>query len=201
MRVILRGAQLPRVTQPFNPRFTTQLWSSWAPSTVLLPKTCVLAKQPATCQGLLALTSSWVPAAPVWARTACPLCVGGAVLPVAPGSEIRPLGSAIGRKHLGRTGSHGIGQPRPRLPRPIRGQIFWEPLYKPRLSSELFPGEARAFTFFGSPCHRRGCRDTGTRGPRAAGASASRVPLPAGGPPLWSQKTPIRSWGSRLLAE
>lgn len=56
------------------------------------------------------------------------------------GSEIRPLGPAIGRKHLGRTGSHGIGQPHPRGPRPIRSQIFWEPLYKPRLSSRLFPG-------------------------------------------------------------
>lgn len=84
------------------------------------------------------------PAAPAQARTACPLLGGAVPAPMASGSQIRPLSLAISRKQLGRTGSHCAGQPRPPPRWPIRGQIFWEPLYKPQPGSQLFPGKRRA---------------------------------------------------------
>lgn len=150
-----------------EPTAATQLDSNYsAPSTNLYAMTGHPLR-------LLTLTPCWAPAAPARARTACPL-LGGLSPPVASGSQIRPLGLAISRKQLGRTGSHSAGQPRPPQLWPIPGQIFWEPLYKPQLGSQLFPGKrgASRSPAAGWPC---GCWDRGAwelRAGQGAGAPA-----------------------------
>lgn len=110
---------------------------------------------------------------------------------MASGSQIRPLGLAISRKQLGRTGSRSTGQPRPPPRRPIRGQIFWEPLYKPQLRSQLFPGKRSASRSpaAGFPCGA----GTGARGRSEQGGGQGRQ--------LGLKPTPTPSLGSHWLAE
>lgn len=164
-----------------EPTAATQLDSNYsAPSTNLYAMTGHPLR-------LLTLTPCWAPAAPAPARTACPL-LGGLSPPVASGSQIRPLGLAISRKQLGRTGSHSAGQPRPPQLWPIPGQIFWEPLYKPQLGSQLFPGKRGA-----SRSPAAGCpvaAGTGARGSSEQGRGQGRQ--------LGLKPTPIQSLCSHL---
>lgn len=110
---------------------------------------------------------------------------------MASGSQIRPLGLAISRKQLGRTGSHSAGQPRLPQLQPIRGQIFWEPLYKPQLGSQLFPGKRSASRSPAAGWPREGWDRA--RGSSEQGRGQRRQ--------LGLEPTPVPSLCSHLLAE